>query len=180
MYIYTYIYIYIYINTFSYIYLYEYIYTYINRNMYLHIYIVTYVYIHIYIYQHVKRACTLLYIIPTEHICAYRYICVYTHDVHIYSFIYVYIYIYIHTNQHVKRACTLRYVITISQRTHVATRECRAKGKFSKPILPLDLLCQMTIALTFENFLHRWACRTKDAQKKYRRVYMHTNEYIYT
>jgi len=77
-------------------------------NIYVHIYIgiIIYIYIqlhiftHIYIHicQHVKRACTLLYLVPIEHICTYRYICVYTHDVHIYSLRYVYIYIYIYTH----------------------------------------------------------------------------------
>ena len=89
---------------------------------------------------------------------------------------FTYIYIYISARQARLRPT---YVITISQRMHVATRECRAKGKFSKPILPIDLLCQMTVALTFENFLHRWECRAKDAQNKCRRVYMYINEYIH-
>ena len=128
---------------------------------------------YIYIYISVRQAC----LHPTvhhphrTHMRIQIHICIYTRCTHIH--LYMFTYTFIHTYQYVRRVCTQRYVITISQRTHVATRECRDKGKFSKPILPLDLLCQMTIALPFENFLHRWACRAKDAQKKYRRVYMH-------
>ena len=136
---------------------------------------------YIYIYISARQAC----LHPTvhhphrTHMRIQIHMCIYTWCTHI--FIYICLHIYIYTYKSARQARVHpTYVITISQRTHVATRKCRAKGKFSKPILLLDLLCQMTIALTFENFLHRWACRAKDAQKKYRRVYMHTNEYIYT
>jgi len=132
--------------------------------MYLHTYIVIYIYIHIYIYISTSSVpapyCTSSPQNTHAHTDTYVYIPMMYTCINLYMFIYMYVYTY----QHVKRACTLRYVITIAQRMHVATRECRAKGKFSKHIMPLDLLCQMTIALTFENFLHRWARRAKDAQ----------------